>query len=467
MNTIASPSKPNGQGVPDAGTGDVERAIMRAGDVRAGPLLSSVLKQPSIAEGFERVQADQTAVKPQGIAGPSPARQGIAGPYPAHPPAGVKITDMGYGGVKRVDMAGQAPLFTNRAPVQSIADISRMKPGEVSLNGGIAAPADALTSTANPDFAKWEQDRKDREQIKLAAERGDLDTVKSYYASRGEGFGGQTADDIRAEQSAQAAQRALDQRNARRTGIANSAIARMNSIADELNGGRPMTRSQRGVLESLAGHYAGIAEGYGKEEPGMAPERVDAYRALAEQRLAGAERSRAAIQGESATTANRQRLSDLQQAVVDAATPEEREAAAQMLRQVQGREDRPRNALTLAQEARNRMIDAARTKLSGMTDKDVLARTQQYTSTGRENPTYDPELARAYRLANTRKIGADDTFDQFAGGGDGQPRDTTQVDNVAARFSADATMNGYSLGKPTEQGVEVFDRAGNLVGHYR
>lgn len=436
--------------------GDLNQTTERVGDYRAGPLFRSIQAGLKQSGGIAGVLESGLAAAVQ------PNQPSIA----TQLPAGAKVQAMGYSGIKRVDIAGQPPLYTNTDPGQAVKNIAAMRSGDVSINGAPPVQADAMTSMANPDYALQQTNRRNAEALNQATARGDWDAVKSYYVSRGESFGGQTADEIKAEQAAQAAQAAADQRSARRASIAEMALNQVGSIATDLRGGHPMTRSQRNALEAVSGQYSGIAAAYGRDDQGMAPERVDAYRALAEQRRARADRSRAVMEGDSATKANRQRLSDLQDAIVNASTPEERDTAAQLLRQVQGKSDGSRNTLSLAQEARNAMIDGARTKLAGMTTKDMLAKTQKYTATGRENPNFDPELDRAYRLANTRKIGDDQAFDTFAAG-QGEQQAAGKGDDVAARFASDNAMKGYRLGKTTDQGIEVYDQTGNLIGHYR
>lgn len=118
--------------------------------------------------------------------------------------------------------------------------------------------------------------------------------------------------------------------------------------------------------------------------------------------------------------------------------------------------------LTLPQRRSNFEIDAARERVAGMDPTEIKRKTANYTATGRENPEYDPTLAKAVSLANRRKYGADDHFDQReqaqqAGGTDG---------DVMTRFRGDAGMKGHKTGQMTDQGLEVFDVSGRLIGHY-
>lgn len=124
--------------------------------------------------------------------------------------------------------------------------------------------------------------------------------------------------------------------------------------------------------------------------------------------------------------------------------------------------------ITPAQDANNKEIDAARRRLNGMSAEDVRRKTQPYTATGRENPGYDPQMAVTARLANQRKVGDDQTFDEFSAP---KPKPATPQtfdrQEVSKRFRYDKSMNAYKLGKDTPNGVEVLDKSGKLLGHYR
>lgn len=121
-----------------------------------------------------------------------------------------------------------------------------------------------------------------------------------------------------------------------------------------------------------------------------------------------------------------------------------------------------RGGLTLNQDRQNQEIDAARERVAGLTADDIKRKTQQFSTTGRENPDFDPTLAKAASLANRRKIGADDLFDQRQ---QGQPQ--PQGGDLATRFQGDKSMAGHRLGKQTDQGTEVYDAQGRLIGHYQ
>ncbi|MBF1164458.1 MAG: hypothetical protein HXL68_05405 [Dechloromonas agitata] len=123
----------------------------------------------------------------------------------------------------------------------------------------------------------------------------------------------------------------------------------------------------------------------------------------------------------------------------------------------------PGMRLSLPQVRSNREIDAARERIAGMDAAEIKRRTANYTATGRENLDFDPALAKAVSLANRRKYGADDHFDS------GKQAQQTAGDDgdVMIRFRADRGMLGHKAGKMTDQGMEVLDKFGRLIGHYR
>lgn len=160
-----------------------------------------------------------------------------------------------------------------------------------------------------------------------------------------------------------------------------------------------------------------------------------------------------------------QRLNDLQQQLVSEVDPNRRQEIAGQIKALNGRTEPQARAgnLTLPQRRSNFEIDAARERIAGMSPEEIKRKTANYTATGRENPDFDPTLAKAVSLANRRKYGDDVDFDQRQqvqqpAGDDG---------DVATRFKSDRAMQGYTLGKQTDSGVEVFDASGKLVGHYR
>ncbi len=121
--------------------------------------------------------------------------------------------------------------------------------------------------------------------------------------------------------------------------------------------------------------------------------------------------------------------------------------------------------LSLPQQRTNAEIDAARQYVAGLSQDEIMRRTQTYTATGRDNPDYDPMLAERVRLANRRKYGEDDSYPLNPApvrpqGDGGQP------DDVQERFSSDQAMKGNRLGANTPQGREVFDAGGKLIGYW-
>lgn len=124
--------------------------------------------------------------------------------------------------------------------------------------------------------------------------------------------------------------------------------------------------------------------------------------------------------------------------------------------------------LTPVQQRGNIEIDAARQQVASLSPAEIRRRTAKNTDTGRENPDYDPSLARAATLAGRRKVGDDDEFDGRASGP--APKPATQGydrQDVAKRFRSDRSMDSYRLGNETPTGVEVLDKAGKVIGHFR
>lgn len=123
-----------------------------------------------------------------------------------------------------------------------------------------------------------------------------------------------------------------------------------------------------------------------------------------------------------------------------------------------------RGGLTATQERANLEIDAARETVAGLVPQEIQRRTAKTTNTGRENPDFDPGLARAASLAARRKVGTDDWFDKRQG--QQKPAVGSDRADVGTRFTADPAMKGYALGKETPNGVEVL-KEGRVIGHYR
>jgi hypothetical protein len=122
-----------------------------------------------------------------------------------------------------------------------------------------------------------------------------------------------------------------------------------------------------------------------------------------------------------------------------------------------------RGGLTATQHRSNAEIDAAREAVAGLSPQDIMRRTAKTSNTGRENPDYDPGLARQAALAGRRKVGDDEMFDQP------KPKPAAPAfdrADVAKRFRADKTMNMRTLGKETPHGVEVMEK-GRLVGYFQ
>lgn len=128
---------------------------------------------------------------------------------------------------------------------------------------------------------------------------------------------------------------------------------------------------------------------------------------------------------------------------------------------------------SLAQQRGNAEIDAARQSIAGLTPDEIKRKTAKTTNTGRENPDFDPTLERAASLANRRKVGADDHFDQRQQAQPQQPAAGTAAApaydraDIANRFRSERSMDSHKLGNDTPNGVEVLDASGKVIGHYR
>ena len=179
----------------------------------------------------------------------------------------------------------------------------------------------------------------------------------------------------------------------------------------------------------------------------------------------------AARQREAATTERQFQVEDLRQRGREYAEDRRDDRLAQRLSAQSANLDRRleaqqgRGGLTAAQQRGNFEIDAAREYVSGLDPAEIRRRTAKTTDTGRENPNFDPALAKATSLAARRKIGDDADFDNRSN----RPQAAPSIDrqDVAKRFRADRAMNSYRLGKDTANGVEVMDGTGKVIGHYR
>lgn len=161
--------------------------------------------------------------------------------------------------------------------------------------------------------------------------------------------------------------------------------------------------------------------------------------------------------------AEAEQLATLRQRYLAETDPTKKTELADQISVINGKWHGGSGVLTLSQQRSNAEIDAARTRISGLTPDEIKRKTANYTATGRENPEYDQTLAKAVSLANRRKVGADDHFDQRQ---QAQPPSGTDGD-VMTRFRGDAGMKGHKTGQMTDQGLEVFDASGRLIGHYK
>lgn len=155
-------------------------------------------------------------------------------------------------------------------------------------------------------------------------------------------------------------------------------------------------------------------------------------------------------------------LTDLETRYANETDENMREGLGIQLQALDGRRVSTDRRATLGQERQNFEIDAARERIAGLSPDEIKRKTQQFSATGRENPDFDPTLAKSVTLSNRRKIGDDPVFD--ARQQDGQP---PVAGDLPKRFQADTAMKGHTLGRQTDQGTEVFDSNGRLIGHYR
>lgn len=134
-----------------------------------------------------------------------------------------------------------------------------------------------------------------------------------------------------------------------------------------------------------------------------------------------------------------------------------------------GRGEPTEKPLTTAQKRTNAQIAAAREATAGLAPQEIQRRTAKFTSTGRINDAYDATLAGQVRLAQQRFYGqSDPDFDarqQPPAGA--SPTLPGKEESPGLRFMRDPAMRGNRMGKQTNDGLEVFDPSGRLIGHYR
>lgn len=122
--------------------------------------------------------------------------------------------------------------------------------------------------------------------------------------------------------------------------------------------------------------------------------------------------------------------------------------------------------LTVPQQRTNDAIDAARKQIAGLSQEEILKRTQATTATGRPNDLYDPQLSRSVKLAHERKYGADEDHDAMTQQTVQRNAGQMAREDIAKKFRADSTMSGNTLGRVTPKGVEVL-KNGKLIGYYQ
>jgi len=138
--------------------------------------------------------------------------------------------------------------------------------------------------------------------------------------------------------------------------------------------------------------------------------------------------------------------------------------------QAAGQPGAPRGSqggVTPTQQARNGDIQAARRQLDGMTREQIVSAAQQFTATGRNNPDYNPFVARAARIASRKLTGEDDPdHTQFwsrmipnegAGSGD-QPASGGETSMLGPRGSYDLSRGGAQAGEAVPMKGGAIDR---------
>ena len=147
--------------------------------------------------------------------------------------------------------------------------------------------------------------------------------------------------------------------------------------------------------------------------------------------------------------------------------PERRQSLIENILAAQGKNVVDSGRLTLPMQRVNAEIDRARDLVAGLLPDEIKRKTAKTTDTGRENPEFDATLERAVTLANRRKVGNDQWFDEKQSGKSNANVPSSDGTDVTARFKADTAMQGHTLGKQTDLGIEVLDGSGKLIGHYR
>ena len=149
------------------------------------------------------------------------------------------------------------------------------------------------------------------------------------------------------------------------------------------------------------------------------------------------------------------RLDTLQAEYVAEQDPDKREQLAEQIRGLKGYRSTEAGGLTLPQQRSNAEIDAARARITGLTPDEIKRKTANYTATGRENPEYDPALAKAVSLANRRKVGDDQDFDS-------RQAPETRPAAPQAKFTADDVKAAIAGGADR---AKVAERIRSLGGN--
>jgi hypothetical protein len=126
--------------------------------------------------------------------------------------------------------------------------------------------------------------------------------------------------------------------------------------------------------------------------------------------------------------------------------------------------------LTASQERTNAEIDGARTRIEALTPEEIKRATQSKTSTGADNPAYDPRIAADSRLAMRKKFGEDKDFEKVTERISGQNKETRALqdsyDNVRKQLVTRLAGASGSVRRDIEKriaGADAEAKKRNLI----
>lgn len=120
-----------------------------------------------------------------------------------------------------------------------------------------------------------------------------------------------------------------------------------------------------------------------------------------------------------------------------------------------------KGTLTTSQERTNAEIDGARTRIEALAPEEIKRATQSKTSTGADNPAYDPRIATDSRLAMRKKFGEDPDFEKVTDRISGQNKETRALqdnyDSVRKQLAARLASATGSARKDIERRIAGAD----------